>query len=91
MNNECHLFKKNGEIIGWVAVNFFDLSEFVEIIGKDTFSDGGLEVTMMDHYIAVETHNLIDGDGEYLSDYKECFGDEWNEYPELQEVANEQR
>jgi hypothetical protein len=81
MNNECHLFKKGDNIDGWVVVDFNDLHEFAEIIGSNRLSDGGIKVTLVYGYLAVEIEELIEGCGETLLDYKDCFdSDEWEEY-----------
>lgn len=81
MENECHLFRdKNDNIVAWVAVDFNCLKEFAEIVGIYAFEDGGIKVTMMYTYIAIELNDIIENNDEELSDYEECFGDDWNEY-----------
>lgn len=77
MNNECHLYRDKSDVKAWVAVKYYDLQEFAEIIGACSFDDGGIEVTMMQGYIAVTINDLLEGTEEDLIDYKECFGDEW--------------
>jgi hypothetical protein len=79
MNNECHLFRdKNDNIIAWIAVDFDCLKEFTEIVGIYVFEDGGIEVTMMNTYIAIELNDIVENNDEDLSEYKECFGSEWD-------------
>ena len=81
MENECHLFRANGKIKAWVCVNFRDLDDFIEILGVNFFDESGLEVTMFHDYLAVTIDDLIDGYGEELNEYKECFDkSEWEDY-----------
>ena len=83
MENECHLYKDKDGIKAWVAVDFSGLSDFVKIAGEHHFDCGcgGLNVTMFDDYIAVELLDIIEGSGEELIDYKECFdSDERDDY-----------
>lgn len=80
MKNECHLFRGSNGIESWVVVEFFDLKDFIEIIGSCGFDDGGMDVKMFEKYISVDLNDIIENNDEELSDYKECFGDEWKEY-----------
>ncbi|MDF2499359.1 MAG: hypothetical protein K0Q77_73 [Anaerosporomusa subterranea] len=73
--HECHLFKRNVEVFGWVVVPFDDLGKFQSIVNKYEFQDG-LEVTMKLGYIAIELNNFIE-----IENYKNCFdNDEWRDY-----------
>lgn len=88
MENECHLYKnlQTNIIFGWVVVNFSDLQEFINIICP--LDEHGIKATIKDKYLAIELNDIIENEGEELSDYKECFGSEWEEYfPELLGVA----
>lgn len=81
MENECHLYKDKYGTKAWVAVNFFDLDDFVKTVGEYHFDCGGLNVTMFNNYIAVELLDILEGNDEELIDYKDCFDkDEWDEY-----------
>lgn len=79
MENECHLYKDKDGIKAWVAVMFGALGDFIKIVG-DHFSCG-CGVTMFNDYIAVELLDILEGTGEEVNDYKDCFdSDEWHEY-----------
>lgn len=80
MENECHLYKEKDTIKAWACVHFWQLQEFAEILGRCAFDDGGLDVKMFEDYLAVNIDDLIEGYDEDLNDYKECFGDEWDDY-----------
>ncbi|MCM3273797.1 hypothetical protein [Paenibacillus elgii] len=76
-------FHKNKTVFAYVHVHFSDLSEFVDIVGSDYFSEGNVDVTMLEHTIAIELNDIIEGDGHYLSSYKKCFDeDDWRCYEE---------
>lgn len=76
MNNECHLHKEKDRVIAWVVVYFDDLKEFTEIVNCIE----GVEATIKIYHLSVVLNDIIENNEEELSDYKECFGDEWKEY-----------
>lgn len=80
MENKCHLYQKKDEVKAWVCVNFWQLQEFADILDSCSFDDGGIDVKMFEDYLAIDIDDLLEGYGEELNDYKECFGEEWDEY-----------
>lgn len=64
------------EVTGYVCVNFGDLQEFAELVGASQFDDGGMEVTMMNGYVAIDVNGIIEGYGHGLQNYKNCFSKE---------------
>lgn len=82
-DNETGLYNdiRCGEVIGYVHVNFYDLNDFVKIVGEGSFDEGGLEVQMFDNTICIEVNDIIERYGQELEDYKNCFNkDDWEEY-----------
>lgn len=77
--NETGLYREKGIVKSYVLVDFDDLSKFVEVVGYGWFDENGMDVVMRRNYIAIELDDFIEGDGHYLSSYKNCFG-EWEEY-----------
>lgn len=77
--NETGLFRRKDEVIAYVHVNFFELDDFVKMIGADYFSEGGIEVQLMENSVCVELNDIIEAFGQEISDYMNCFG-EWDEY-----------
>lgn len=76
-------YQKNKIVFAIVFVDFRDLSDFVEIVGDHHFEEGGMDVTMRSEYICVELNDIIEGDGHYISNYRNCFDDDtWNLYEE---------
>lgn len=73
-------FHKDKTVYAYVHIDFCDLSSFVEIIGEYHF-EGGIKVHMLKETIAVELNDIIESEGDYLSDYKNCFDeDDWKHY-----------
>ncbi|WP_342423160.1 hypothetical protein [Paenibacillus sp. FSL E2-0178] len=77
--NETGLYRKNGEVLSYVLVDFDRLSQFVEVVGEGYFDESGVGVVMRNRYLAIELDSFIEGYSHYLSSYKKCF-DEWEEY-----------
>lgn len=81
--NETGLYKnyKTDEVIGYVHISFYDLKNFVDIVGEDEFVEGGINVQMFNNSICVEINDIIEGYGHELSDYKNCFDEsDWDYY-----------
>ena len=79
-DNETGLFRRKSEVIAYVHVNFFDLDDFVKIVGTGHFDEGGIEVQLMNNTVCVELNDIMENSfGHELSDYRNCFG-EWDEY-----------
>lgn len=80
-NNECHLFKRNDEVNAYIALYFHQLQDFVEAVGACHFDDGGLKVTMLANYICIDLKDIIEGFGDELENYRDCFDeDEFRDY-----------
>jgi hypothetical protein len=80
---ETGLYKGKNEIIAYIHIDFDRLKEFTEIIGSYWFDEGGMKVTMFTDSICVEINDIIEGHGQYLSAYKNCFNTyDWEEYKE---------
>ncbi|HML33825.1 hypothetical protein [Sporomusa sphaeroides] len=78
--NETGLFRRKNEVVAYVHVNFFNLDDFVKIVGPGHFDEGGIEVQLMHNTVCVELNDIIENAyGQELSDYRNCF-DEWDEY-----------
>ncbi|MEK4006436.1 hypothetical protein [Paenibacillus sp. FSL H3-0333] len=77
--NETGLYREKGVVKSYVLVYFSDLSKFVEAVGYGWFDENGMNVVMRRNYIAIELDDFIEGNGHYLSSYKNCF-DEWDQY-----------
>lgn len=74
--NETGLYKEDNEIVTYVHISFYDLQDFVKIVGEDTFDEGGIEVRMFDNTICVDLNDIFESFGHGISNYKNCF----NEY-----------
>lgn len=68
--NECHLYMKNKTVIAWVPINFHDLTNFIYAVGADWFSEGGIDVKLLDCYVAIDLNEIIEGEGHLLSSYE---------------------
>lgn len=80
-SHETGLYKEDFLVTAYVHVDFYDLDKFVEIVGEDWFAEGGIQVQMFARTICVELNDIIEGEGNCLSDYKNCFNKhDWNEY-----------
>ncbi|MBU2701133.1 hypothetical protein Ga0466249_002247 [Sporomusaceae bacterium BoRhaA] len=80
-SHECHFYRDHGEVKAFVIVDFDDLTDFVKVVGTSHFDESGFEVTMRDTYICIDIDDIIDGNGEDLTAYKNCFDvDEYEEY-----------
>lgn len=72
MDRETGLYKDyrhGNELIGYVHINFDDLSEFVKIVGYHHFDEGGIEVQIFNNTVCVEINNIIESEGQALIDY----------------------
>lgn len=80
LDNECHLFFKSG-VKAWACVQFCNLKDFVNAIGRNYFDEEGMGIRLFDTYVAVDLNEIIEGEGHLLSSYQECFPeDEWKQY-----------
>ncbi|WP_263708035.1 hypothetical protein [Shouchella tritolerans] len=77
--NETGLYQKGDKVIAYVHVYFFDLDDFVKIVGPHPFDEGGMEVHLFENTAAIELNDIIENEGHYLSSYKKCF-DEYGDY-----------
>ncbi len=85
-NNETGLYRNKDKIIAYVIIDFDEdkLNNFIEIIGVDYFSEGGIDCKIHDKYISIDLNDIIEEwCGQNLSNYKNCFRiDDWDEYKE---------
>ena len=84
---ECHIYQKKNIIRCWIILYFFDLEDFVKIIGADWFEEGGMEVTMGDNYISIDLSDIIEDEGR-LVEYKKCFSE--HDYSKVQYLIEEE-
>jgi hypothetical protein len=81
--NETGLYSDKNGVRGYVHIYFIDLDKFVEIVGTGPFDEGGLEVQMFTNTICIEINEIIEGYGQTLLDYKNCFSEsDWANYKE---------
>jgi len=72
-NHETGLCLERHGIVAYVHVEFYDLKDFVEIVGLDWFSEGGLDVKMFNDTICIELNDIFETDGNCILDYESCF------------------
>lgn len=75
LKNETGMYRNKNEIIAYVHVYFWDLKEFAELVGPFHFDEGGMNVQMFQNTICIELNNIIEGEGQELISYRECFDD----------------
>lgn len=69
------------EVIAYVHINFYDLSNFVKVVGEGYFDEGGADVAMFPNTICIEINDIINDLDQSLYDYKGCFNkDDWRGY-----------
>lgn len=71
--HETGMYLDNNELIAYVHVHFHDLPQFVEIVGLSTFDEGGLEVRMFEHTLAIELNDIIENSDQEILAYRNCF------------------
>lgn len=82
-DRETGLYKdsKTNEVITYVHIPFYDLPEFVEIVGSEYFSEGGIDVVMLYDTICIDLNIIIENEGHELESYKGCFNkNDWEDY-----------
>ena len=72
-DNETGMFLKDGEVVAYVHIRFYNLNEFVEIVGEGCFDEGGMEVKLFADTVCVELNDIIEGEGHDIISYKKCF------------------
>jgi hypothetical protein len=81
--NETGLCRDKRGVRGYVHIYFFNLAEFVEIVGTGPFDEGGREVQMFTNTICIDINEIIEGYDQTLLDYKNCFNEsDWENYRE---------
>ncbi|OAB36999.1 hypothetical protein PMSD_09995 [Paenibacillus macquariensis subsp. defensor] len=73
-------FERNKTVFAYVRVDFTDIAEFIEVVGEDWFSEGGMEVVLCTGDVCIEVNDIIESHGHDLSSYKKCFENEWENY-----------
>jgi len=82
--NETGLYPnvRTGEIIAYVHINLYDLSDFVQAVGGWHF-DEGEEVILFTNTVCIEINDIISGFDHSLTNYKDCFDEDlWKEHEE---------
>jgi hypothetical protein len=79
--NETGMHSQGEQVIVYVHIPFYNLKEFVEIVGDGAFDEGGLESHFFRESVCVELNDIIENDGHNISSYKKCFDpDDWKRY-----------
>lgn len=79
--NETGLYAKNKTVFAYVHIYFFNLGDFVKIVGEHHFEEGGIEVQMFNNTTCIDINDIIESHGHYLSSYKNCFDEStWRDY-----------
>src|SRR5690625_3379404 len=91
--NETGITKDDYGLVFYVHVPFYQLDEFVEVIGEHHFEEGGMNVLMFDDTLCIDLNDIIEGAGHKITSYKKCFEDVLRpyeeEYKELDSESNE--
>jgi len=80
--NETGITKDNYGLVFYVYVTFYQLDEFVEVIGEHHFEEGGMNVLMFDDTLCIDLKDIIEGAGHKITSYKKCFEDVLRPYEE---------
>lgn len=74
-------FEKNKQVYAYVHIPYYNVRDFVEIVGSHPFEEGGMDAKMFQDTLCVDINDIIESDGHYLSAYKKCFNeDDWKRY-----------
>ena len=78
MSHETGILKLFNETSAYVYVEFWEIDEFIEISGYDSFYEGKVKGTVLPKTIAIELiYSILTI--EELKKYKDCFDkDDWN-------------
>src|SRR5699024_12204960 len=80
-------------LVFYVHVPFYQLDEFVEVIGEHNFEEGVMNVLMFDDTLCIDLNDNIEGAGHKITSYKKCFEDVLRPYEEefkaLESESNE--
>jgi hypothetical protein len=84
-NNETGLytqeFEKNRTVFAYVHLDFYDVGDFVKVVGEDFLCEGGHDAKICASSVCFEINDIIEYFGHTLSDYKNCFEDyTWDNY-----------
>ena len=80
--NETGVTKDECGLVFYVHVRFYELADFVKIIGEHHFEEGGMGVLMFDETICIDLNDIIEGAGHKITSYKRCFDDALRPYEE---------
>lgn len=83
-NHEAHICVINSRIESYVFIPFYDLENFVAMVGYDYLSDdGGVDCKLQDGNICIDVVDLIEYQGHLVSSYGKCFYEqEWRQHKE---------
>lgn len=88
MENGLYYDHQTKEMIAYTHIYFWNLEDFVKIIGDYWFEEGGLDVKMFDDTICVDLNGIFESDDNCILDYKNCFNEsdieQWREELEKQ-------
>ncbi|MGF7535040.1 hypothetical protein AAGG74_15325 [Bacillus mexicanus] len=71
--NETGMYIEGKSVKAYVHVRFFNMEEFVEIVGTHIFEEGGIQVDMFDNAVSIELNDIIENEGQSILSYKNCF------------------
>jgi hypothetical protein len=72
-DRETHVCVYEGEITATVFISFYDLDEFIRIVGERYFDDDPVEVVLRSRHIFVELNGIFEYQDNSVLDYRKCF------------------
>ena len=66
-------YEENGKTMAFVHIPFWQLDDFVKIVGTYYFEEGGMDVKMFDNTICIDLDRILYGHDQSYEDYKNCF------------------
>jgi hypothetical protein len=72
-DRETHVYTEKGEITAMVCMSFYDLDEFIRIVGERYFDDDPVEVVLRSRYIFIELNDVFEYQDNTVLDYRKCF------------------
>lgn len=74
--NETGMFKKNGDIVTYVHIDFSDINDFITIVGSYYFDEGGAHTRLFESSLCIELDDIFEGAGHSPLNYKNCFDED---------------
>ena len=83
-NHETGMCCRDNKIEAWTFINFDDVQDFINIVGTDYFNCGGIECRLQEDNVCIDIIDFIEGKGQLLSSYKNCFDKcDWEQYEKI--------